>query len=302
MFGIKSVQRKANWVGWGLMLPTVLSILAFIVYPVVFSAVLSFTNWKFVFHNIEFVGWDNYKWLFSEQGIQFWKSTLISIEFTFISTAIQTFLGFLLAYVLYNMGRRSQGIYKVLLYVPVLLPASVVSVMWTFIFEPNVGLMDVILSKFGVTKFPLWLTDQTISLGTVIAVNTWRYIGVTMIIYFIAMNSIPKDIIEGAIIDGAGKARILWKFILPLTWSSTATNLLLSVMGGLKSFDLFYLFTGGTGDYGGYGVGLYIWRTAYAFKTFCRAVTMSLVLSGVIAAITLGMNFLLDKQEARIDG
>lgn len=302
MFGIKSVQRKANWVGWGLMLPTVLSILAFIVYPVVFSAVLSFTNWKFVFHNIEFVGWDNYKWLFSEQGIQFWKSTLISIEFTFISTAIQTFLGFLLAYVLYNMGRRSQGIYKVLLYVPVLLPASVVSVMWTFIFEPNVGLMDVILSKFGVTKFPLWLTDQTISLGTVIAVNTWRYIGVTMIIYFIAMNSIPKEIIEGAIIDGAGKARILWKFILPLTWSSTATNLLLSVMGGLKSFDLFYLFTGGTGDYGLYVVGLYIWRTAYAFKTFCRAVTMSLVLSGVIAAITLGMNFLLDKQEARIDG
>ncbi len=114
MFGIKSVQRKANWVGWGLMLPTVLSILAFIVYPVVFSAVLSFTNWKFVFHNIEFVGWDNYKWLFSEQGMQFWKSTLISIEFTFISTAIQTFLGFLFAYVLYNMGRRSQGIYKVL--------------------------------------------------------------------------------------------------------------------------------------------------------------------------------------------
>lgn len=301
MLAIKSVQKKANLVGWLLMIPTAISILLFIVYPVVFSVVLSFTNWKFVFVNVEFTGFENYKWLFSEQGSQFWTSTWISIKFTFISTAIQTFLGFLLAYVLYNMGRRLQGVYKVLLYVPVLLPAPVVSVMWTFIFEPNVGLMDTILSVFGVTDFPLWLTNENISLWTVIAVNTWRYIGVTMIIYFIAMNAIPKDVIEGAVIDGAGKWRILWRFILPLTWSSTSTNLLLSVMGGLKSFDLFYLFTNGTGDYGLYVVGLYIWRTAYKFKTFCRAVTMSLVLSVIIAVISLGMNSLLNKQEDRIN-
>ena len=200
MLAIKSVQKKANLVGWLLMIPTAISILLFIVYPVVFSIVLSFTNWKFVFVNVEFTGFENYKWLFSEQGSQFWTSTWISIKFTFISTAIQTFLGFLLAYVLYNMGRRLQGVYKVLLYVPVLLPAPVVSVMWTFIFEPNVGLMDTILSVFGVTDFPLWLTNENISLWTVIAVNTWRYIGVTMIIYFIAMNAIPKDVIEGAVI------------------------------------------------------------------------------------------------------
>lgn len=283
------------------MIPTVISILVFIVYPVVFSVVLSFTNWKFVFNNVGFTGIENYKWLFSESGKQFWDSTWISIKFTFISTTIQTILGFLLAYILYNMTARWQGVYKILLYIPVLLPASVVSVMWTFIFEPNVGLMDLLLARLGISQFPLWLTNDSIALWTVIAVNTWRYVGVTMIIYFIAMNAISRDIIESVTIDGANKWKILWKFIFPLTWSSTSTNLLLSIMGGLKSFDLFFLFTNGTGDHGLYVVGLYIWRTAYKFKTFCRAVTMSLVLSVIIALISLVLNGLLNKQEARID-
>ena len=94
---------------------------------------------------------------------------------------------------------------------------------------------------------------------------------------------------------------ILWRLILPLSWSSTSVNLLLSIMGGLKSFDLFYLFTNGTGDHGLYVVGLYIWRTAYKFKTFCRAVTMSIILSVIIAAISLSLNWLLGKTEDKID-
>ncbi len=297
----RSIQKKANIAGWLLMLPTVLSILIFIVYPVIFSIILSFTDWKFVFNGIQFVGFENYKWLFGETGSQFWESTLISIKFTFISTAIQTVLGFMLAYVLFNMTGKWQAIYKILLYIPVLLPPSVISVMWTFIFEPNVGLIDSILALLGVQNFPMWLADEKIALGTVIFVNTWQYIGFTTIIYFIAMNAISKDVLESASIDGAGKWRILWQFILPLTWSSTSTNLLLSVMGGLKSFDLFFLFTNGTGDYGLYVVGLYIWKTAYKFKTFCRAVTMSLVLSVIIGAISLTMNKILDKQEALIN-
>ncbi len=299
---VKYLQKKANIVGWIMMIPTVIGIILFIIYPVLLSLGLSFTNWKFVFVNVEFIGFENYKWLFSEQGKQFWESTLTSIKFTFISTGIQTLLGFFLAYILYNMTARLQAVYKVLLYIPVLLPATVVSVMWTFIFEPNVGLLDLILGNvFGVTEFPLWLADDNIALWSIIFVNTWQYIGVTTIIYFIAMNAIPKDVIESARIDGANGWKILWKFILPLTWSSTSVNLLLSVMGGLKSFDLFYLFTNGTGNHGLYVVGMYIYNTAYKYKTFCRAVTMSIVLSVIIAAISLSLNAITGKQEEKID-
>lgn len=301
MFNIKSFQKKANIIGWLLMIPTILGILLFIIYPVIFSFIMSFTNWKFVFVNVGFIGGTNYEWLFSESGSQFWISVWTSIKFTFISTAIQTFLGFLLAYVLYNMQPKAQAVYKILIYIPVLLPSAVVSVMWVFIFEPNVGLVDILLSYIGIENPPLWLVDDKIALGTVIFVNTWQYIGFTTIVYFIAMNAISKDILEGATIDGASRWKLLWRFILPLTWSSTSINLLLSIMGGLKSFDLFYLFTNGTGDHGLYVVGLYIWRTAYKFKTFCRAVTMSIILSVIIAAISITINYLLGKTEDKID-
>ena len=301
MVNVRAIQRQANIVGWLLMIPTIIGISLFIIYPVIFSLIMSFTNWKFVFINVSFIGGDNYVWLFSESGRQFWISVWTSIKFTFISTAIQTVLGFFLAYVLYNMKPKAQAVYKVLIYIPVLLPAAVVSVMWTFIFEPNVGLIDVLLTNLGLKNLPLWVADENIALGSVIFVNTWQYLGVTTIIYFIAMNAISRDVIEGATIDGAGKWLILWRFILPLSWSSTSVNLLLSIMGGLKSFDLFYLFTNGTGDHGLYVVGLYIWRTAYRFKTFCRAVTMSIVLSVIIAAISLTLNWLLGKTEDKID-
>ena len=301
MVNVRSIQRQANIVGWLLMIPTVVGIALFILYPVVFSLIMSFTNWKFVFYNVRFIGGGNYAWLFSAAGSQFWVSVWTSIKFTFISTSIQTVLGFFLAYTLYNMNPKAQAIYKVLIYIPVLLPAAVVSVMWTFFFEPNVGLIDVLLTNMGFKNLPLWLADENIALGSVIFVNIWQYLGVTTIIYFIAMNAISRDVLEGATIDGAGKWMILWRFILPLSWSSTSVNLLLSIMGGLKSFDLFYLFTNGTGDHGLYVVGLYIWRTAYKFKTFCRAVTMSVILSVIIAAISLSLNWLLGKTEDKID-
>lgn len=179
MVNVRAIQRQANIVGWLLMIPTIIGISLFIIYPVIFSLIMSFTNWKFVFINVSFIGGDNYVWLFSESGRQFWISVWTSIKFTFISTAIQTVLGFFLAYVLYNMKPKAQAVYKVLIYIPVLLPAAVVSVMWTFIFEPNVGLIDVLLTNLGFKNLPLWVADENIALGSVIFVNTWQYLGVT---------------------------------------------------------------------------------------------------------------------------
>ncbi len=293
----KAIRRKANIIGWGMIAPTVLSIALFIIYPLVFSLILSFTNWKFVFSNVQFVGFANYQWLFSSRGIQFWKSLLVSLEFTFISTAIQTLLGFWIAYILYNMSPRFQAVYKVLIYVPVVLPAAVISVMWTFIYTPNIGLIDRLLTGIGITNPPLWLDDPSFAMGSVIFTNTWRYLGVTVIIYFVAMNAIPRDTVESAQVEGAGKSTILWRILLPLTFSSTKVNLLLSIMGGLKSFDLFYLFTSGQPIDELYVVGMYIYNTAFKYRTFARAVTMSIILSIVIGGITLLCNTTLSKGE-----
>ena len=144
---------------------------------------------------------------------------------------------------------------------------------------------------------PLWLDDPRLALGSVIFTNTWRYLGVTVIIYFVAMNAIPKDTIESARVEGANRNTILWRILLPLTFGSTKVNLLLSIMGGLKSFDLFYLFTSGEPIEELYVVGMYIYNTAFRFRTFARAVTMSIILSVVIGSITVLCNTTLSKGE-----
>ena len=294
MVDIKLMRRKNNIVGWLLAIPSLISIGVFIVYPFVFSFVLSFTNWRFLPVDISFVGGANYQWLFSSAGYEFWNGLWVSLQFAVISTLLQTALGFLLAYILYNMKKQLQGIYKVLLYLPVILPAAVVSVMWVFIYK-NDGLVNTLLGYIGVEDPPVWLADSRYAMGSVILANTWRYVGLTIIIYFVSMNSVSREIIESATIDGAGKTKILLAMILPLTWSSTKVNLLLSMIGGMKSFDLFYLLTNGDGNT--QVVGLFIFRTAFEYRVFSRAVTMSVILTVLIGGLTFVVNFLASRKK-----
>lgn len=293
---IKSMQKQVQVYGWLFVIPAILSILIFVVYPIVFSSIMSFTNWRSLFVDIRFIGLENYKWVFSRDGELFWDGLNISFRFSVISTIIQTILGFLLANMLFTMTRKAQGIYKVLLYTPVILPAAVVAVMWNFIYKPDVGLIDQLLSRvLGITNTPLWIASEGIALWSVIVANTWRYIGITMIIYFVAMNAISKEVIESARMDGASKFQIMMRIIIPLTWRSTQINILLSIIGGLKSFDLFYLLTGG--EAGTRVVGLHIYKTAFQYNQFARAVTMSLILTVIIGIVTIIVNKIFKKVE-----
>jgi len=293
---IKTMNKSIQIYGWMFVLPAIISIIIFIIYPIVFSSIMSFTNWKSLFVDIKFVGFDNYRWVFSRDGDLFWQGLNVSFKFALISTLIQTVLGFILASVLYNLSRRAQSIYKVLLYTPVILPAAVVAVMWSFIYKPEVGLIDQFLSKvFHITNTPLWIADQNIALWSVIATNTWRFVGITMIIYFVAMNAISKEVIESSRMDGANKWQTIKHIIIPLTWRSTQINILLSIIGGLKSFDLFYLLTGGAA--GTRVVGLHIYKTAFEYRQFARAVTMSLILTIIIGIVTIIVNKVFKKVE-----
>lgn len=297
MIGIRSMKRQANIWGWILSIPLVLSIFLFIIYPLVFGVILSFTNWRFLPTDLKFVGFDNYIWIFQE-GQMFFKGIWISLQFAVISTLVQTLLGFFLAYILYNMGRRSQAVYKVLLYLPVILPAAVVSVMWDFIYKPEIGLIDRLLAMMGIQNTPLWLTDPAWQMPSIIFTNTWRFVGITLIIYFVAMNAISKEVIESAKIDGANRWRVLWQIMLPLTWNSTKINILLSIIGGMKSFDLFYLMF--SKDPNMQVVGLYIFKTAFEYRTFSRAVAMSVLLSIFIGGATFIINFVMKRGDKEI--
>ena len=293
---ISSLQRKSNFWGWILSIPAAVGILIFTVYPVVYSLYLSFTDCGYVPENLTFVGFSNYKWIFTDQSL-FWESLGLSLTFTVLSTAIQTVLGFFLAYMLYSLKGKLQGFYRVILYLPNILPTAAAAVMWVNFFEPNYGMLDMLFQALGMEPVQNWISEgSNLQLFCVILVNTWKHVGLTMLIYFVAMNAINKEILESAQVDGANRLAVVTRIILPVTWYTTGINVLLSMIGGLKSYDLFMLLFDKT-TVSMNVVGLYIYNTAFTDQNYGRATAMSILLAVIISILIVVVNKVMKEKD-----
>ncbi len=295
---VKKYEYRNKLIGYLFLLPSLVFMISFMIYPMFKSVLMSFTNWNGFSPSYDFVGISNYSRIFT-QTPEFWKAIGINLQFAFVSTFIQTIMGFLLAFFLYYMTSRWQSFYKVALYLPVIIPASVVAVMWTFIFTPEFGLLNQSLRAVGLGSLTrAWLGETSTALGAIITVNTWQYVGFTMVLYYIAMNNISKDIFESAEIDGANKWDKLVHFFVPLTLNTTEINVILSITGGMKSFALFYLMTGGGPGTATRVVSMLIYSTAFGDYKFAIGLTMSAILFVIILALMLFSRYLIQRNNA----
>ncbi len=296
--------KHRNLKGWLICSQTVIAILIGVVYPLIMAFVMSLTDIKLDINNFNFIGFKNYIWVFEGSG--FFEALGVSAAFSVVSTLLQTVLGFLVAVMLYFLTRHLQNIFKTIIYLPVVLPGAVISAMWLIVYAGDeYGLLNMM---FGLTNPPFqWMSSSNvIAFFCLVITNTWRYLGITMVIYFVNMNAVSKDIIESAGLDGANKFEIMMKIIFPLTWDATVINVLMSMIGGVKSFDLFYLFqTNGTLPQALTPVSVLIYRvglgnTYVANISLSRSVTMSIVLSVILAVATLLVNKGMNKKEDTI--
>lgn len=272
--------------GYVFLIPGFVFLGCFLVFPFFKSLVRSFTDWNAFSPDFSFVGLKNYIELFHND--EYWAAIKVNLVFAVVSTLIQTTFGFLLAFAVYYMTPKWQQFYKVALYIPVVLPASVVAVMWKFMLNKDIGLVNTLLRLVGLDNLThAWIGEKSTALGTVIAVNTWQYIGFTMVLFYIAMMNISKDVLESAAVDGATKKDLFFNFFLPLTAGTTETNVILSISGGMKSFALFYMLTGGGPGKATTVVAQLIYTTAFVDFKFYRALAMSTVLFIIILTLVL---------------
>ena len=292
----KALYQKNNRWGWILSTPTILGILVFTVFPVIYSLYLSLTDCGYIPENLNFVGLKNYKWIFTDESL-FFSSLGTSFMFTILSTAVQTVLGFFMAYMLFSLKGKLQGFYRIILYLPNILPTAAVAVMWVNFFEPNYGLFDILFKTFGGEPVQTWLTEGSkLQLICVIVVNTWKHVGMTMLIYFVAMNGINKEILESAQLDGANRIKTVTRIVLPVTWYTTGINVLLSLIGGLKSYDLFMLLFDKT-TVSMNVAGLYIFNTAFTDQSYGRATAMAIMLALITSIMTVVVNKVMKERE-----
>ena len=242
------------------VLPAVLWFCAAIIVPVGMAVKDSFYSWDGITAKV-FLGLDNYKELLHDEIV--WKSLKHSLEMAFWCVLFQLPIGMFFAVILYNRKLKGRNFFRTAFFLPVILSSSLIGILWGQIFDPNFGLLNGILNFVGSSAQPLWLGDPKSSLGCVIAVVIWQFIGNYILIYYTALHNVSEDIMESAMLDGAKSFQLFTKIQLPLIWPVIRLTLILATVNSLKYFDLVYIMTGGGPNSSSEVLATYVLRTAF---------------------------------------
>lgn len=245
-------NKKRNWKRWSLHLfpiPALAIYGLFIVYPLLAALSYSFFDWKGITRG-SFVWLDNYKDLFTLEPFSgmFWNAFGHNILYFVVQMVVQNGLAFLLAFIIYQKIRGAE-FFKIAYFLPRLLSVIVVGFLWKLILNPNFGALNVLLGKFGLESLQeAWLGDPKTALMAIILVNCWFGIGFAVLIFLAGLQSIPKELIEAATLDGAKGLTMLRRIILPLMVPSIMIMTVLTFIQSFEAFELVYAMQGSQGE------------------------------------------------------
>ena len=257
------------------------------VYPLIFALSTSLRSyWLFDPDRSAFVGLDNYIALFRTS--LFGASVLRTIEFAVGSLVLELSLGYGLALLLHH-DRLGFGVLRVLLVMPVLLTPAVVALIWSYMYDPNIGIIQFLASSLGLSVRP-WLSDVNTAMPAVIIVNVWEWTPFAFLVFVAGMKSVSPSILEAAMIDGAGPWAIGFHILLPLLWPVIAIVALLLTIDNLKGFDLIYVMTSGGPGVSTYTLPIMIWNQGFGSYQMGTACAIAVVLLAIINLAVLALN------------
>ena len=273
-------QHSVRVAATAFLLPALIIIVVYIVYPIVYSFISSTTRWSGMGPGRTFVGLDNWATLIKDTN--FWKSFANNLKIMFLSLLFQVPFAMALATFL-DVTEKKGYLFKVVWFIPYLLSSVAIGVLFKFALDANYGIFASVSKLFGGGAVDL-LGNPRAALYTVIGVVCWQYTPFYMVLYLAAYGTIPVELFEAASIDGATRGQYFWRVSLPLLRPTVASGITLSIIGSLKYFDLVYVMTGG-----GPGLATEIMAT-YMYKfSFVRFNLGygSTVASGMFILITL---------------
>jgi raffinose/stachyose/melibiose transport system permease protein len=220
-------------------LPAAVVYLGIFVIPTVIAFYFAFTRWDLF--SSTWIGLDNFRQFFSEQALR--SSLENTLFYAVVTSGLKVILGMVLAVVL-TSNIRIRGLLRSLVFFPVLVSTVAVGITFSVLLQPDFGLLNTALSWVGITG-PDWLGSPTTALLSVALVDVWKGVGLATVIYIAGILSIPRDYCEAVAVDGGGAWVKFRSVTLPLAAPATFTVILLSFIGGLRSFDLIWTMTRG---------------------------------------------------------
>lgn len=327
MFGVYRLQLRLGVnreaaTGRTLVMPWLIGFLVFNVFAIGASLYLSFTNYNLI-KAPEWVGLDNYRELFSlnisplesadqrsseilprgykefqrvnianggfvmsARQVDFWRAMRLTIPYAFLSVPVGMIAALGVALLL-NQRVRLLGIWRVLYYMPAMLPAIATALLWRWIFSPNAGLLNAILSPFYNLfgwETPRWFTDPNLALPAFIIISLWGAFGANSVILLAGLKGIPKELYEAAEIDGAGEWAKFRNVTIPMLSPALFYNLVTSTIAALQVFDIaaFIPTNATTGTF----VGWQIYLEAFSYRNMGMASAEGWLLLVLILVLT----------------
>ncbi|MFD6426180.1 carbohydrate ABC transporter permease [Streptomyces sp. NPDC060198] len=279
-------RRRRSLTGGGslFVLPFLVFFGLFLVWPVVQGLWMSLTDASLTLHDPEFVGLANYAEAFGDPDV--WSSLGNTVFFTLISCVPLVLMALAMA-LLVHSGLVGQWVWRLAYFAPYLLPVTVVTLIWTWLYQPDIGFGNQLLTSLGFEPVG-WLSDESVAMWSVAALTVWWTVGFNFLLYLAALQSLPVTFDEAAALDGAGAWRRLWSVTLPQLRQTTVMVAMLQVLASLKVFDQIYILTKG-GPNGStrpileyvYDVGFTGYRLGYAsavsYVFFALVIVVSVV-------------------------
>jgi len=260
---LMSLSRREALEGYLYLTPWVIGFIAFVGGPMLASLVLSLTNYHVV-GSLQFLGLENYVRALTDDHL-FWDSLKRTFYYTLLVVPLGI-TGALLAAMLLNQNLAATTIYRTLFFLPSLTPVVATAILWRWIFNADVGVLNYLLWAVGI-EGPGWLNSTEWAIPTLVIITLWGTIGGnTMIIFLAGLQGVPQDLQEAAAIDGANALQRFRHVTLPMLSPTVFFNLVLGIIGGLKVFALAYVATDGGPAYATWFYALHIF--AQAFKYF----------------------------------
>lgn len=270
--------------------PTMVLFFVFMVFPigfVLYTSMLSWNGLTSVF-DAKYVGLENYRTLMNDSF--WWDAVRNTLLYAVIKILVELPLALLLALAL-NSGLRATTIFRTIGFLPVVTSIAVVSLAFTFFFSPQGGAFNKILLQIGVLERPIaFLGDRSTAFWTVTGVAVWHDLGMNMVFFLAALQTVPRDLYDAAKVDGAGAKDRFFGITLPAIRPLTAVIITLSLAGSLKVFDYFAVMTGGGPGFSTTTMVLYMFRyTSFGGGGLAGAQTIPQVGYGSAIAIGLGV-------------
>lgn len=274
-------RRSDNIRGWLYCAPFLLAFGLFLIWPTVYGLWMSFTGTSLAGTNTQFVGLDN--WAEALGDPQVWTSLGNTVWFTLLSTIPLVVIAMLLA-VLVNVGLPGQWFWRLSFFMPFLLASTVISQIWSWLLDPEIGLANEVLTTLGFEPIA-WLQTPHLDLISITVATVWWTVGFNFLLYLAALQNIPEVQYEAAAVDGASHWRQIWSITIPQLMPVTGVVFVLQILASLKLFDQAYQMLGGVSSDTSRPIVQYIFEAGFVGYEFGYAAAISYVFFALIVVV-----------------